>query len=60
MGILSQIDRGIRELINGVEALAGFRDKGSGQASLPEFLLETMGLIFLKALGTGKSYGMHF
>lgn len=49
MGILSHIDRGVRELTNRVKALAGFREKGSGQASLPELLLETMGSIFRKA-----------
>lgn len=49
MGILSHIDRGVRELTNRVKALAGFREKGSGQASLLELLLETMGSIFLKA-----------
>ena len=48
-GILSHIDRGVRALISRAEALAGFRGKGSGQASLPELLLETLGSIFLKA-----------
>lgn len=57
MGILSHTDRGIRELINRGEALAGFWGEGkvgrlkagSGQASLPELLLETMGSIIFKA-----------
>lgn len=51
-GILSHIDRGIRELMNRAEALADFRDQGKVRglrAGLPELLSETVGSIFLKA-----------
>lgn len=64
MGILSHIDRGIRELINRVEALADFRDQGKVRGlrpGLPELLSETMGSIDLpQSLGAGRSHAMHF